>query len=177
MRTKADNQRGITASSLVAVIGVVVIVAATGYYLLSYMSLVNNATFPQVVTTTYYDIPQANAPTTIVTTVYQTTTIMATGQSPIISVSIVNGTATQKLPFEPSNLLLVIGVNNTVKWTNNDSALHTVTSRSVPATAPSFDSGNMPQGTVFTYTFTVPGNYTYYSKYDLSMIGTVSVLR
>jgi len=127
------------------------------------------------VTTTYYDIPQANAPTTIVTTVYQTTTIIATGQSPIISVSIVNGTATQKLQYEPSNIFLVIGVNDTVKWTNNDSALHTVTSRSVPATASSFDSGNMPSSTVFTYTFTVPGNYTYYSKYDPLMIGTISV--
>jgi len=174
MRTKASNRRGITTSSLVAIIGVVVIVAATGYYLLGYMSLVNNAAFPQVVTTTYYDIPQANAPTTIVTTVYQTTTV--TGPSPIISVSIVNGTASQKLPFEPNNLLLVIGVNNTVKWTNNDSAVHTVSSRSVPATASSFDSANMPQGAVFTYTFTVPGNYTYYSKYDLWMIGTISVL-
>jgi len=175
MRTKTNNQRGMSKTSLVAIIGVVVIVAATGYYLLGYMSLVNNATFPQVVTTTYYDIQQANAPTTIVTTVYQTATV--TGPSPIISVSIVNGTAAQKLLYDPSNIFLVIGVNNTVKWTNNDSALHTVTSRTVPATASSFDSGNMPPATVFTYTFTVPGNYTYYSKYDPLMIGTISVFR
>ncbi len=34
--------------------------------------------------------------------------------------------------YAPDNLTLVIGVNNTVTWTNNDSAHHTVTSTKRP---------------------------------------------
>ena len=43
------------------------------------------------------------------------------------------------LNFSPDNVTVVIGVNNTVMWTNDDVALHTVTSSSVPAGAQSFN--------------------------------------
>src|SRR2546428_12391919 len=44
--------------------------------------------------------------------------------------------------YSPDKVILINGVNNTVTWTNDDSAAHTVTSTSAPSCA-SFDSGNL----------------------------------
>lgn len=80
------------------------------------------------------------------------------------------------LNYQPAKIVVVIGVNNTVVWVNDDNVAHTVTARSVPNGAQNFDSGNMPPGQTFEYTFTVPGNYTYYCVYHPWMVGTVIVL-
>jgi len=77
--------------------------------------------------------------------------------------------------YAPDNLTLVIGVNNTVTWTNNDSAHHTVTSTKAPAGA-SFDSGDMAPGATFSFTFTVPGTYQYDCVYHFWMTGTITVV-
>jgi plastocyanin len=77
--------------------------------------------------------------------------------------------------FSPENVTLVIGVNNTVTWTNDDSVVHTVTSRDVASGASSFDSNNINPGAAFTFTFTVPGTYTYYCTYHPWMQGTITV--
>jgi plastocyanin len=87
-----------------------------------------------------------------------------------------NGVGTsQSLNFEPSCIVVIIGVNNTVTWTNNDTAAHTVTSASVPSGASGFNSGNMNAGAVFTYTFTTPGSYNYTCVYHAWMRATVVV--
>ena len=78
--------------------------------------------------------------------------------------------------YTPDSITLVIGVNNTVTWSNGDSAAHTVTSTSVPTGATSFDSGNMAAGATFTYTFTVPGTYSYHCNYHNWMTGTIKVV-
>jgi len=78
--------------------------------------------------------------------------------------------------YHPALIVVVIGVNNTVVWVNNDNVAHTVTARSVPAGASMFNSGNLNPGQTFEYTFTVPGNYTYYCEYHPWMVGTVVVL-
>ena len=65
---------------------------------------------------------------------------------------------------------MVIGVNNTVTWVNNDNAAHTVTAKDG-----SFGSGNMGSGSSYTYTFTTPGTYRYYCAYHSWMVGTVVV--
>jgi plastocyanin len=174
MKISPSKRRGIATSAIVAIIGMIAIVAATGYYLLNYMSYVNNQTFNQVVTTTFYEINQVNVGPTSTTTEYVTTTVL--GNSQVVSISIVNGSGSQRLSFEPGAFTVVIGVNNTVKWTNNDTAVHTVTSQTVPAGASSFDSGSMPAGSVFTYTFTVPGVYTYYCRYHSWMVANLTVL-
>ncbi len=72
--------------------------------------------------------------------------------------------------FSPLQVTVVIGVNNTVTWVNNDNAAHTVTAKDG-----SFGSGNMGAGSSFTYTFTRPGTYTYYCAYHEWMVGTVVV--
>jgi len=73
--------------------------------------------------------------------------------------------------FSPPTITVVIGVNNTVEWVNNDTAPHTVT-----ATDRSFDSGNMNPADTWTYTFTQSGTYTYTCSYHPWMKGTVIVL-
>jgi plastocyanin len=78
--------------------------------------------------------------------------------------------------YSPENVTVVIGVNNTVTWTNNDTADHTVVSLSVPPTAATFNSGIIASGAVFTQTFTVPGTYEYHCSLHAWMTGSVVVL-
>jgi len=65
---------------------------------------------------------------------------------------------------------VVIGVNNTVMWTNNDGTVHTVTS-----TTGVFDSGYLNPGQSWTYTFTKDGTYQYHCTLHNWMTGTVIV--
>ena len=95
---------------------------------------------------------------------------------PPLQVSIYNGAANSANPpgYTPDSVTLVIGVNNTVAWTNDDSIHHTVTSTSAPSGG-SFNSGNMNGGAVYTHTFTVPGTYQYDCAYHSWMTGTIVV--
>jgi plastocyanin len=73
--------------------------------------------------------------------------------------------------YSPSNMTVVIGVNNTVTWTNNDDTIHTVT-----ANDGSFDSGYLNPGGSFTFTFTRPGVYEYHCQLHPWMIAYVTVV-
>jgi len=76
-----------------------------------------------------------------------------------------------RLNFSPDVITVIIGTNNTVTWTNRDTTTHTVTS-----TDNSFNSGNIVSGASWSYTFSTPGNYTYYCIYHSGwMRGTVIV--
>lgn len=97
-----------------------------------------------------------------------TQTTASTGVTVDISPGSYNVNETQT--FVPDTLLVVIGVNNTVTWVNNDIAAHTVTS-----TTGAFNSGNISPGNGWAYTFTVPGVYEYYCTYHTWMKGTVLV--
>ena len=68
-------------------------------------------------------------------------------------ISIASGAAsnTNSTGFTPSVITVVIGVNNTIQWTNNDSVPHTVT-----ADDGSFSSGNMNPSDEFTLDFHYP---------------------
>jgi len=72
--------------------------------------------------------------------------------------------------FSPSTITVVIGVNNTVVWNNDDSVPHTVT-----ANDGSFSSGNLNPGDSYSFTFTTPGTYAYHCSYHSWMKGTVIV--
>jgi plastocyanin len=87
--------------------------------------------------------------------------------------------------FDPMSVTIQKG--DTVEWVNNAQSLHSVTTNSsvaqdpkdvsLPAGAKPFDSGFMPPGAKFSYTFTVPGTYQYLClphEKD-KMIGTVVV--
>jgi nitrite reductase (NO-forming) len=111
-----------------------------------------------------------------------TTSSTTTSASPVaqVHVSIPQGSEASGVGpgYSPAKITVVIGVNNTVEWTNDDVAPHTVTALSVPAEASKFDSGymNIEGSGTFTYTFTVPGTYTYGCSYHPWMRGTVVVL-
>jgi len=78
--------------------------------------------------------------------------------------------------YAPDNVTVVIGVNNTVTWTNNDSpSHHTAAAVTYPTGGGSFNSGDMAPGASFSYTFTIPGTYTYNCAYHTWMTGTVVV--
>lgn len=90
----------------------------------------------------------------------QTLTIAA--QPGTASVVMPNGAASDELNFSPANVTVVIGVNNTVVWTNQDVTNHTVVSKQVPSGAASFSSSLIPPGGHYNVTLTVPGTYLYF---------------
>ncbi len=100
------------------------------------------------------------------------TTVSTTGTKLGTPVQILknSGVDTTSPGYSPATIHLKMGVNNTVTWTNYDTAPHTVTS-----TDKTFDSGNINPGESFTYTFTGAGTYQYYCVYHTWMRGTVVV--
>ncbi len=95
----------------------------------------------------------------------------ASSAPPAVTVTMPAGVGSSNtLNYSPPLITVVIGVNNTVTWVNNDQSIHTVT-----ATDKSFDSGNVAPGGSFTHTFTAPGTYTYVCVYHSWMKGTVVV--
>jgi len=87
------------------------------------------------------------------------------------SVTIVAGPGLFQQHFVPATITVVIGVNNTVIWTNNDSIYHTVTSYTSV-----FNSGLLNSGNSWNYTFTTPGTYNYHCTLHLFMTGSVIVI-
>jgi plastocyanin len=78
--------------------------------------------------------------------------------------------------YDPDVIDVVVGVNNTISWTNNDVGHnHTVTSMEIPPGAVPFDSGNMVKNATFTVTLTVPGVYRYGCSYHPWMTGVIDV--
>lgn len=78
-----------------------------------------------------------------------------------------------------SPLQLTIPVGTTVRWTNEDTISHTVTSGTSDGTVGSadgrFDSGFVNPGETFTFTFTEAGEYPYFCSPHPWMKGTVTV--
>ncbi len=76
--------------------------------------------------------------------------------------------------YSPCVVTVVLGVNNTVKWTNEDNATHTVSSLSV---TPVFDSGQkgMGPGETFTFTFAYAGTFDYGCHFHPWMVAHVVV--
>jgi plastocyanin len=70
--------------------------------------------------------------------------------------------------FDPSSVTVKVGA--TVKWTNEDSASHTIT-----ADDGSWDSGSLGKGKSFSQVFTQAGTFTYHCTIHPSMKGTVVV--
>jgi len=88
------------------------------------------------------------------------------------SASTVADVAAQNFAFVPANVSIASG--DSVRWTNNDPAQHTVT-----ADDGSFDSGTLNQGQTFTLPFSTSGVVHYFCRFHGSpgsgMIGTVTV--
>jgi FtsP/CotA-like multicopper oxidase with cupredoxin domain len=89
----------------------------------------------------------------------------------MVSIPLNSGVNPSSKGYSPDVIHVVIGVNNTVMWMNNDNSIHTITS----VTAGLFDSGNLNAGQSWTYTFKTPGTYQYHCIYHSWMTGTVVV--
>jgi plastocyanin len=91
---------------------------------------------------------------------------------PTTQISIVQGSSANPslAGYSPENAVVVIGVNNTVRWTNNDIALHTAGS-----TSGAFDSRDLAPGQSYSVTLSTPGTYSYVCKYHSWMHGTIVV--
>lgn len=80
----------------------------------------------------------------------------------------------QNIAFSPNTLTISAGT--TVKWTNKDGITHTVTSGLPGAPDAIFDSGNLGNGSTFSYTFNTKGTFKYYCKiHGAMMTGSVTV--
>jgi hypothetical protein len=75
----------------------------------------------------------------------------------------------------PYNFTVVIGINNTIEWINNDTVEHTVIALIVPQGASLFDSGFISLGQSFTLTLTVPGAYKYDCAWHPWLAGVITV--
>jgi len=94
--------------------------------------------------------------------------------SGVVTISIINGAfnPSSSVHFSPATVTLVIGVNNTVTWINNDYTIHTVTSDSGI-----FGSGLLNNGNSWTYTFTKAGTYGYHCAIHPFMTGEIIVVQ
>src|SRR5712691_5216179 len=94
--------------------------------------------------------------TTLTSTSTTSTTTTSSRQGPIknVNITIVKGAASNMslAGFSPDNINVVLGVNNTVTWTNDDRSPHTASSMSG-----AFDSRNLNPGMSYTFTFTKIG--------------------
>jgi plastocyanin len=79
----------------------------------------------------------------------------------------------KNIRFSPPQITVKAGT--TVIWTNDDTVGHTVTSGTRGNPSGLFDSGDVPAGGTFSFTFTEPGTYNYYCKIHPGMDGVVIV--
>ena len=79
--------------------------------------------------------------------------------------------------FTPSELTVEIGVNNTIKWINEDQlSAHSVTPLEVPAGFPKFNPIIIEPGQTATLKLSVPGTYVYYCLWHPGWLrGTITV--
>ncbi len=68
--------------------------------------------------------------------------------------------------FQPTEVTIKPG--QSVRWTNGDSAAHTVTGSG-------FDSGNLSQGQTYTHAFASAGTFDYRCSIHSNMLGKVIV--
>jgi plastocyanin len=81
--------------------------------------------------------------------------------------------------FEPASITVVVGVNNTVTWINEDqTAEHDVYFTSAPAGAdvPQIPSAPIGYAHAYTITLTTPGVYKYECEYHYWMQGVIQVV-
>jgi plastocyanin len=76
-------------------------------------------------------------------------TTLTSSANSLVQISISKGASSQSgAPgYSPDTVTLVLGLNNTIIWKNNDSTHHTVTTSSAPSGA-SFNSGDIAVGAV-----------------------------
>ncbi|MCO5220854.1 MAG: cupredoxin family copper-binding protein [Thermomicrobiales bacterium] len=98
--------------------------------------------------------------------------MMGTAESDDSSASTVNAVAVSISGFAFDPVTLEVKVGDTVTWTNNDSAPHTVTQN---PSGSGFQSGTLQTGESFSYTFESAGTFDYFCEFHSGMTGQVIV--
>ncbi len=120
--------------------------------------------------------------TTTTNATAQNTTNATSTSTDKVQVSIVPGASTlTDNAYSPNPVEVTVG--QTVVWTNDDSAFHTVTSGLIGAADAGqiFDSGLagpnalISKGKTFEHTFDTAGEYPYFCTLHPAMVGTVMV--
>jgi plastocyanin len=75
----------------------------------------------------------------------------------------------------PFNFTVVVGINNTVKWVNDDQVEHNVSSFLVPPGATTFDSDLIQPHDNYSVTLTVAGVYKYTCIWHPWLAGEITV--
>ena len=76
--------------------------------------------------------------------------------------------------YAPSTVTIRVG--ESIRWTNRDTTIHTVTSQKVPNGASTFDSGFVDPSKTVVFAFRVAGEYEYFCTLHPYMGGKVQVL-
>ena len=99
-----------------------------------------------------------------------------TQASSVVVIVAPNNSGAVAINFAPANVLLVIGVNNTIILKNEDTADHTLTANSGDTFH--FDTGDISgQTSSDPITFTTPGTYGYHCQFHPAyMHGTITVV-
>lgn len=87
---------------------------------------------------------------------------------PAPSATTANTVSAKDNSFDPATLNVQVGT--TVRWVNNGSHPHTVTSNDGK-----WDSGDLAPGASYTVTFMTAGTYKYHCKHHKDMVGTIVV--
>jgi len=197
-----QKRNGIGTGAVVAAVVVVVLIAAAGYFIFvpgssstttSNVTTTTTTTTPTTSTTTTSSLTTTTTSTTTTSTTTTSTTTTSTTTTSTTTTSTTTASSakpanimmpsgvgnTQTLNFSPASATVIIGVNNTIIFTNADTAIHNVDWSTVP-TGSSLTAGttsvNLKNGQTYTVTLTTPGTYTYACDYHSWMRGTIVVL-
>ena len=96
----------------------------------------------------------------------------ATAEPTATEATTVAQVAMRDITFEPKNLLVLMGT--TVRWTNYDQVIHTVTQARGPG-GRRLDSDNVAPGMGYEFTFTRRGRYDYVCALHHGQVGSVVV--
>jgi plastocyanin len=155
---------------------ILILVLSAGYYALGTgqtpASSTTNTGSSQSSSNSSVSTSSGTTLTSTSSTTERTTTSTRQVSIATVNVTIIRGVASKGsgAGYSPDNITLIIGVNNTVTWTNDDTSPHTASSMSG-----AFNSGNLNPGQSYTFTFTAPGTYAYSCAYHGFMHGTVVV--
>jgi plastocyanin len=120
-------------------------------------------------TSTTITAPTNSTVTTVmssISTTFESSSSSISSSPAVVDVILPSGVGTNtSLNFTPWTIRVMIGVNNTIIWTDHDSTPHTVTSVSVPSGEKQFDSGTLREGATFSTSLTVAGTYEYHCQY------------
>lgn len=163
---EGHRRRAISGTAIAGVILLVLVLAVSAAYISSNPPVSGATATQNQYTFTNYG-QTGSATTTVVTT-----GISGTANPPAnaVYVYIPNDGGYPFAPFEPSSITVVLGVNSTIVWVNQDVLVHNVNSN-----GGFFNSGDIAPGAEWWFTFTTAGVYPYYCSYHPSHTGVVIV--